>query len=204
MLLYDVRDEAHFLPGEHHAGGVAGIGNQNTPGVGVDVRLNEGALRVMVAVFGRGGDGMNFAAGHVGKSIVVGVIGLRHQQLVPLVQNAGEDELQRLAAAGGCQNVILIQLHTQLCVIRLHRLDVCRQAGSGRIFQRFGLEITDRLVKGLRRFHIRLADIQMIDHPALCRRCLGAGIKLTHGGQLAFLHFTGKSHGKTPPYKLKS
>ena len=53
---------------------------------------------------------MDHAAAHKREGIVVGVEGLRHQQLIAIVQDTGHDEFQGLTAAGGGQNVLPLWL----------------------------------------------------------------------------------------------
>lgn len=47
----------------------------------VDQRLDAAAVGIVIALLRRGGDGADGSAGNADKRIIVGVIGLRHQNL---------------------------------------------------------------------------------------------------------------------------
>ena len=201
MLLDNVHNGLHLLMGQHHTGGVAGVGHHDAAGMLVDQRLNAGLVRIAVALLRGGRNGPDGTAGHVGEGIVVGVERLRHQQLVAVVQNGGQHEFQRFTGAGGHQNVAPVQLDADLCVIAADGIQIFRQARRGGIFQHRILEVPNRFKERVRCFDIRLADIQMINGTALGLCLRRAGIELAHRGQLAFLNLTGKFHGNTPPSK---
>ena len=180
MLLDHVRDDPHLLVGQYQTGGVAGVGDQNCPSALVDLGFDQLPVRKAVAVVSGGGNGMDHAAAHKRKGIVVGVERLRHQQLIAIVQDTGHDEFQGLTAAGGGQNVLPLQLHAQFGVISPHSVDIGGQAGGRCVFQCRLPEFPDRLIEGLRGLYIRLADIQMVNGPA-CGNCLiCAGVELTN------------------------
>ena len=196
MLLGDVRHQAHLLRGEDHAGGVAGVGHQDGPGVLVDQGLDPRPVGVAVALLRGGGDGPDHAAGDADKGVVVGVEGLRNQDLVSLVQNAGQGHLQRLAAAGGGVDVRLLQVDVQVGVVALHRRQKLGHAGGRRVGQHRVLEVLHRVKEGLGRLNVRLADIQMIDLTALGLRRQLVGQELPHGRELTPLDLAGKFHRK--------
>ncbi|CAN3999974.1 DUF3801 domain-containing protein, partial [Dysosmobacter welbionis] len=181
VLFGDVRHQAHLLRGEDHAGGVAGVGHQDGPCVLVDQGLDSRPVGVAVALLRSCGDRPDHAAGDTDKGVVIGIEGLRDQDLVSLVQNAGQGHLQRLAAAGSGVDVRLLQVDAQVGVVALHRRQKLRHAGGRRIGQHWVLEILHRVKEGLGRLNVRLADIQMIDLAALglCRQLIGQ--KLPHG-----------------------
>ena len=55
-------------------------------------------------------------------------------------------------------------------------------------------EIVDRVIEGIRRVDIGLADIQMIDLLAGCRCCHCVRMEFTHGGLAACKCFAGQLH----------
>ncbi|SCJ67906.1 Uncharacterised protein [uncultured Blautia sp.] len=73
----------------------------------VDQGLDSRPVGVAVALLRSCGDRPDHAAGDTDKGVVIGIEGLRDQDLVSLVQNAGQGHLQRLAAAGGGVDVRL-------------------------------------------------------------------------------------------------
>jgi hypothetical protein len=95
----------HLVFGEHGAGGVAGVGEQNGAGMLVDAGLHSLADGEFVALLRGGGDGVDGCAGETDEGVVVGIEGLRHDDLVAVVKDAGHEHLQGLAAAGGDKNV---------------------------------------------------------------------------------------------------
>ena len=56
---------------------------------------------------------LKYCQARLSVATVVGVEGLRNDDLIPLLQNAVADDLEGLAAAGGDQHVLLRQLHPQ-------------------------------------------------------------------------------------------
>ena len=195
MLLGNVRHQPHLLRGEDHAGGVAGVGHQDGPGVLIDQGLDPLPLRVAVALLRAGGDGPDHAAGDADEGVVVGIEGLRDQDLVPLVQDAGHGHLQRLAAAGGGKDVRLLHMDAQLGIVALDRRQELRHAGGRRVGQHRALEALHRVKEGLGRLDVRLADVQMVDLEALGLRRQLIGQELPHGRELTPLDLVGEFHG---------
>lgn len=62
MLLGNVHHGPALLLAEHHARGVAGIGNEDCPGMLVDQRLDAAAVGIVIALLRRGGDGADGSA----------------------------------------------------------------------------------------------------------------------------------------------
>ena len=177
------------------AGGVAGIGDEDGLGPGGDLRLDAVPVAIEEALLGGGGDGVDHAARQTGKGVVVGVEGLGDQHLVPLVQNALEDDLQGLAAAVGGQDVPGVQFDAQAPVIPPDRLHVGRDARGGRVGQHGVLEILDGREELLGRLNVRLSDVQVIDLPAAGLCLHGIEMEFTDGRQVAALDLSGKAHG---------
>ena len=194
MLLGDIGHQAHLLPAEHHTGGVAWVGHEDGTGTLGDPGLNELPLGEPVALLRRGGNGHDLAAGDVDKRGVVGIEGLGHQYLVALIQDAGEDDLQRLAAAVGGQDVVAGNVEAQALVVTLGSLQEAVLTGSGRIGQDAVAEVGHGIEKLLGRLDIRLADVQVVDSESLFHRRDFIGVKLAHGRELAPLDLTGKFH----------
>ena len=204
MLLGDVHHHAHLLRSQHGAGGVAGVGDHDGPGVLVDLRLHLGPVGIVIAVMGRGGNGMDGGAAGIGHGVVVGIEGLGDQDLIAVIQDAVHGDLQCLAAAVGDQDIALFKVHPQIIVILLDGIDQNGDAGRRRILQHRQVKMTHCLKIRLGRLNIRLADIQMIDLFAfcLCRHCIR--VKLTHRGQAAFQNLTGKFHEHSSFYELSA
>ena len=197
VLLGDVAHQALLLRGEDHAGGVAGIGAHNGPGVFVDLGLDLGPVGIPVPLFRRGGDGVDAGAGGVHHGAVVGVEGLGDQDLVSVVQDALEDDGQCLRTTGGDEDLILFKVHVQFIIIGLDGVDQFRYPRGRGVLQDRGLEVTHCLKELRRGLHVGLADVQMIDLAALGFRCDCVGVELPHRGQTALLYFARKLHVHT-------
>ena len=194
MLLGDVAHEALLLGGQNHAGGVAGVGAHNGPGVLVDEGLHLGPVSVVIALLGGGGDGTDHAAGGVHHGAVVGIEGLGDEDLIAVVQDGLEDDSQGLAAAGGDEDLVLLKVHVQVVIIFLDCVDQNGHAGRGCVLQNGQLEIAHSLKILRGSLNIGLADVQVINLPALGLSCHCKGVELTHGGQTALFDFAGKLH----------
>ena len=191
----DVGQPLQGLLRQHAAGGVVGGDDHNGPGLGGDLGLDllqVQLIAVFLPQFVSDRDGVE----HTGHVDVVQPHRVGDQNLVSLVQNAGQGHLQRLAAAGSGVDVRLLQVDAQVGVGALHRRQKLRHAGGRRIGQHWVLEILHRVKEGLGRLNVRLADIQMIDLAALglCRQLIGQ--KLPHGRELTPLNLAGKFHKK--------
>ena len=121
--------------------------------------------------------------------VVVGIKGLGNDDLVPIVQNGGEGHLQRLAAAGGGQDLTALQLNADALVVATHRIQKDGHAGRRRIGHDGIVELLERLVEGRRGLHVRLADVQVIDFQSPCLGLGRGGVELAHWGKPAALHF---------------
>ena len=137
---------------------------------------------------------MDHRAAGVDHGVVVGVEGLGDDDLVPIVQDAVEDDLQRLAAPGGNQDVALLKVHPQVVIILLDGVNEHRQSRRGSVLQHRKLEIPDRLKVLGGRLDIRLADVQVVDFLSRLLGRYGVGVELAHGGEAALFYLTGKFH----------
>ena len=126
--------------------------------------------------------------------LVVGVERLGDEDLVAVVEDALEDDGQGLAAAGGDQDLVLLEGHIQLGIVILDGVDELRHTGGGRVLQDGELEIADGLEILRGRLDIGLADVQVIDLAALFLGGHREGVELPHGGEPALHCFAGKLH----------
>ena len=132
---------------------------------------------------------MNLRTGQCDRGVVVGIEGLGNDDLVAVVENRGKGHLQRLAAAGGGQDISTLQLDADASVIITHCVQVDRQTARRRIGDDLLIKVLQRLKEGRGSLHIRLADVQVIDLDAAFFGLLCIGIELAHGGKTAALHF---------------
>ena len=189
MLLGNIHHHAHLLRGQHSAGGVAGVGAHNGPGMLVDLRLDFLAISVVIALLGLGGDGMDGRTAGADHGVIVGIEGLWDQDLVPIVQDAVHGDLQGLGAAVGNENILRCKMHIQLGVVAADGLDELRHAGGRGILQHRLVEMLHRVKIGLGRLNVGLSDVQMIDLLACCLGRHRIGMELPHRGQAALFHF---------------
>ena len=181
VRLGDVHHHAHLLRRQHGAGGVAGVGDHDGTGVLVDLRLHLGAVGVVIAVVGRGGNGVDLRAAGIGHGVVVGIERLGDEDLVAVVEDAVHGDLQRLAAAVGDKDITGVEVHVQIGVILSDRLDQLRDTGGRRIGQHRQIKVLHRVKIRLGRFNIGLADVQVIDLLSLGLRRHRIGVELAHG-----------------------
>ena len=147
-----------------------------------------------VALLRRGGDGPDGGAGDPDKGVVIGVIGLGRQHLVAVLQDAGEDDLQRLAAAVGSQNVVAGDGIAHACVVVPDGLHIALHAGRGGVGQNGLAEALDGVKECLGSLNVRLTDIQVQDLPALCFRFHHIGTEFADWREAAGLDSAGKFH----------
>ena len=140
---------------------------------------------------------MDDASGGRDERVIVRIERLGDNDLVAVVQQTVCRDLQCFAAAGGDEDVGLVQLHADIAVISLDRFDQFRDAGRGCVGQNRRAEIVDCVVQCVRRVDIGLADIQMIDFLAGCRCCHCVGMEFAHGGLPACKCFAGQLHKNT-------
>ena len=185
MLHRDVQQHLHLLERQAGAGGVAGVGDHDCLGLRGDAGLEPRAVGVEIALFRLGVQGMDDAAGGGDEGVIVGIERFGDDDLVTVVEQAVGRNLQRLTAAGGDENVRIVQLHANSPIIVLNGGDQRRHAGRCGVGQDRLMERVDRFVQGVGRMHVRLADIQMIDLFACCRSCHCIGMEFTHRGLTA-------------------
>ena len=197
MLHRNIEQHLHLLDGQAGAGGVAGVRDHDRLGLRRDAGLDARAVGVEIAFLRPGMQRMDHAAGRGDEGMVVGIERLGDDDLVAVVEQTVGRDLQRFAAAGRHKDVGLAQLHADVPVIALDRGDQLRNAGGGRVGQHGRAEIVDRVIEGIRRVDIGLADIQMIDLLAGCRCCHCVRMEFTHGGLAACKCFAGQLHMNT-------
>ena len=193
---FDVQHQLQLLGAEHRAGGVAGVGDHNGPGMLVDAGLHPLPHGVLVALLRAGGQGVDLGSGQGDGGVIVGVEGLGNDDLVPVVQQSGHGHLQGLAAAGGGQDIRPAQLHADTPVVMAHRVQQLRHAAGGRVLQDGLAEGLQGLKVGVRGDDVRLADVQVIDLDAALDGLGGLSVELTHGGEPAFFHLGRNLHNR--------
>ena len=189
MLFGDIQHELQLLRVQDGAGGVAGVRDEDGAGVFVDAGLDFGPVGVEVILLDPGGDGADGRPGEGDGGGVVGIEGLGDDDLVPVVEDGGEDHLQRLAAAARGEDLVPCQLHADALIVAAHRVEIDRHAARGGVGHDLIRVIPQRLVEGRGSLHIRLADVQMIDFDAALLDLVRVGIEFPHGGEAAALHF---------------
>ena len=185
MLLGDVGDHAHLLFAEDNAGGIAGIGDHNGTGVLGDQALDPLAVGIAVALFGAGMQSTDPTTGRMDKGGVIGIVRFGDNNLRVGIQNAQEGQQQSFTAAGGDQNVIGLQIHTDLAVVILNGIDELGHTGGCFVLQSGVIKILNGIVVSLRCCQIRLTDIQMVDLLALFLRIDSKRVEFPHGRRLA-------------------
>lgn len=122
VLPGDIKHQLQLIRREHCAGGVAGVGHEDGTGMLVYTGLDPLAHGKAVALLGAGGHGAYRRARKSDRGVVVGIKGLGDDDLVPVVEQAGQGHLQRLAAAGGDKDLLAGQLHADVRVVAAHRV----------------------------------------------------------------------------------
>ena len=192
-----VEQHFHLRLRETRAGGVAGIGDHDGLRLRRDAGLDARTVGVEIALLRLRVQGVDDASGGRDERVVIRVERLGDNDLVAVVQQTVCRDLQCFAAAGGDEDVGLVQLHADIAVISLDRFDQFRDAGRGCVGQNRRAEIVDCVVQCVRRVDIGLADIQMIDFLAGCRCCHCVGMEFAHGGLPACKCFAGQLHKNT-------
>ncbi len=147
-----------------------------------------------VALLRRGGDGHDLSAGNADEGVVVGVEGLRDEDLVPVVQNAGGGELKGLAAAEGGQNIFQLQGDAEAPIVVPDGLQIYVHAAGGGVGQDGIPEVPHGVKEGLGGLHVGLSDVQMEHAPSGCLRRHHVGVEFPNRGEAARLAFAGKLH----------
>ena len=145
---------------------------------------------------------MDAGAGGVDHGGVVGVEGLRDEDLVAIVQDALEDDGQSLGTTGGDEDLVLLEVHVQVVIVLLDGIDQFGHTRRGSVLQDRLAEVAHSLEKLRGGLHIGLTDIQVIDLAALGFGCHCVGMELTHGGQTALFDFARKLHVLTSKYLI--
>ena len=198
MLLGEVRDGAELLRGQHDAGGVAGVREHDRAGVLVIGFLELVAEGVAVAALGGGGDGVDNAAGALHEGIVIGVEGLGDDDLAAGIEYTEHQHLQRFAAAGGDQDLVLLVVDAEFIVIMLDRLDQHGHTGGSGVCEDGIIEIVDRVIVVRRGLNIGLADVEMVDGLALIFGFDRIGMEFAHRREVAGLCFFRDLHFAPP------
>ena len=194
MLLCDIDEHLHLLVAQHNAGRVAGVRDHDGARVLVDERFDLLALSVAIPLLRAGRDRANRCTAGAGHRVVVGVERLGNENFVAVVKNALQRDLKRFAAAGGDVDLALVEVHVELVIVVLDRVDQLGDAGRGRVGQHRLLEVTDRLEKRGRSLYVGLADVEVIDVDAACLCRHRVRVELAHRRQAAFFNFAGKFH----------
>ena len=123
-------------------------------------------------------DGAHLGAHHQGKGHVVGISGLGDDDLVARVESGHEAKEQGLGAARGDDDVVGHQIDVVLGVVAHELVAIALNALAGRIGQHFGIDLLQSVETTLRRMHVGLADVQVINFRAARLGCIGQGCEL--------------------------
>jgi hypothetical protein len=193
-LFGDVGNHPHFLLVEDNACGVAGVGDQDGAGVLGDQALDPLPLGIVVALPGVGRQGADNAARRMDEGGVVGVIRFGDDNLGVGVKNAQAGHQQRLAAAGGDEDVVWRQIHPQLVVIAPHCVNEHGHTGRLGIGQGLVVKVPHGIIVSRGRGQVGLADVQVIDFLAFFLRLHGVGMEFPHGRGLTPVCVDGYLH----------
>ena len=183
MLLGHVGDPAQLFLGQHVAGGVLGVDDGDRPGVLVDQGLQLFRVGIVVVLLRDRGQGTDHAAGGLDEGVVVGVEGLGHDDFGAGIQDAEEENLQRLAAAGGDQDVLLGVLHADAAVVVHNRILQGFDALGVGVGKDLLGEVPDRVEEFGRGLDIGLTDVQLVDLLAGLFGCHCVWREFPHGGE---------------------
>ena len=198
VLLGNIGNHPHFLLVQHHAGGVAGVGNQDGPGVPGNLAFNPVPLGIAVALPGIGGQRTDDTACGMDEGGVVGIVGLRDDNLGIGVQNAQASQQQCFAAAGGNQHIVGLQADTQTGIVIPDGINQQRISGRGIIGQCLPVEISYGFVVGRRCLQIRLTNVQMINFLSVLLSCNRQRMEFPHRRRLAAIGVNGYLHNYLP------
>ena len=171
IFLDQIPDPVHLLLGVQIPRGIVGIADEDGLRALVDQFLELLHLGQAEALL----DGRDHGADHRARGDrerhVVRVRGLRDDDLVARIQAAQEGEKDRLAAAGGDDDVVGRELDL-VAVIVLHKCLSQRPIPLRRaILERGPVDMLERLQRLRRRRQVRLADVQLVDlHPPVLGR----------------------------------
>lgn len=199
VLLGDVGHETELFLGEDGAGWVAGVREEDGAGVLVDARLDALTDGELVVLLRRCGDRADGRAGQRDKRAVVRVERLGDDDLITLVEDAAERDLQRLAAAGGDEHLLVGDRRVDLAVVVDDRVDHLGHAVGRGVGQDRLAEVLHGIKISLRRGDVGLADVQVVEFLAFFGSLVCIGRELAHGREAAFFDLTGKFH-VAPPF----
>ena len=159
MLSGDVGHEPELFLGEDGAGRVAGVGEENGAGVLVDAGFDALTDGKPVVFLRRRGDGADGRAGERDERAVVRVERLGDDDLIALIEDAAERDLQRLAAAGGDEHLLVGDGRVDLAVVVDDGVDHLRHAVGRGVGQHRLAEVLDGVKIGRGRGDIGLTDV---------------------------------------------
>ena len=87
VLLGNIRDHAHLVLIQDHPRGIAGVGNEDGPGIFGNKLFDPPPVGITVALLRAGGQGPDHAARRMDKGGVIGIVGLGDNDLRIGVQN---------------------------------------------------------------------------------------------------------------------
>ena len=200
VFLGDLGDHLQLLLGQHVAGRVLRVDDCDRAGILVDQGFQLFLVRVVVVLLGDGGHRTDHAAGSLDEGVVVGIEGLGHDHFGAGIQDAEEEDLQGLTAAGRDQNVLLGVLHADAVVV----VHDCFLQGLDALGVGVGENLLGEVPNSLEElggcFDVGLADIQLVD--LLAGLFAGHRIrrKFPHGREGAAFGFFREFHTYPPNY----
>ena len=197
VLLGEGADGLQLLLGIDGAGGVVRRAEEDGARARGQLLFELGDVGEVEAVLGLGGHRHDLQAALRGVAAVVGVEGLGDDDLVAGVGDGVEGEGDGLAAAGGDDDILDLQLDLEIVEVVDHGDLQGLEAVGGAVGEDLLLVIVDLLVKDLGGVDVGLADVQVVDGRAALLGRDGQGGQLADRGFLDVLGAQGDFHGSS-------
>ena len=185
VLLHQIAYLVHLPPGIEIARGVVGIADEDGAGALVDELLEALHPRQGKSLLDGGGDGAYGGAGRHGKGHVVGIGGLRDDDLVAGIESAHKRKEHRLGTSRGDDDVVGGHIDAVFGIVAHQLLAIAQIPLRGRILKYLTVNGLQCVERTLRSGKVGLAYVEMVHLGApllggLCQRSQFPDGRLRH------------------------
>ena len=181
MALHDVAKTLHLLHAVEVTGGVVGVADEDSFGLGGYRLLELVGLGKGEAVLDPRNDALYRQSRHLGEAKVIGVTGVDHDDFITGIEARKHGEKEGFRTSGSHKNLIGVDVDSDPCVVfaELH-LEALQSLGRA-VLQGFAVYLLEG-VKGLLRCgKIGLADIEMVHFHAFGLGRIGVRDQFAYG-----------------------
>lgn len=179
VFLNQLSNLEELLFGVEVTGGVVGVADHDSAGLGGDSLLKFLDGRQSETVLDGAGDGFDLAVAEHSEGVVVCIVGFGNQDLFTRIETYGESELKGLGTAAGYDDLVFVDVDVVALVVLNEFLTIAEVAVGGSISENADFGFCESLESTLGGLDVGLADVEVDNLGSASLGSIAIGDKFT-------------------------